>query len=44
MGDMFGYTSLIERRLKDKTLILILSNQQSVDREAIVKLLSKTLH
>jgi len=31
MGDMFGYTSLIERRLKDKTLILILSNQQSVD-------------
>ena len=43
-GDMFGYTSLIERRLKDKTLILILSNQQSVDREAIVKLLNKTLY
>jgi len=43
-GDIFGYTSLIERRLKDKTLILILSNQQSVDREAIMKLLDKTLH
>jgi CubicO group peptidase (beta-lactamase class C family) len=43
-GDMFGYTSLIERRLRDKTLILILSNQQSVDRDAIVKLLNKTLH
>jgi CubicO group peptidase (beta-lactamase class C family) len=42
-GDVFGYTSLIERRLKDKTLIVILSNQQSVDREAIVKLLDKTL-
>jgi CubicO group peptidase (beta-lactamase class C family) len=43
-GDIFGYTSLIERRLRDKTLILILSNQQSVEREAIVKLLDKTLH
>lgn len=35
--------SLIERRLKDKTLIVTLSNQQSVDREAIVKLLDRTL-
>jgi CubicO group peptidase (beta-lactamase class C family) len=43
-GDIFGYTSLIEKRLKDKTLIVILSNQQSVDREAIVKLLDRTLH
>ena len=42
-GDVFGYTSLIERRLKDKTLILILGNQQSIDREAILKLLDKML-
>jgi hypothetical protein len=42
-GDIFGYTSLIERRLKDKTLIVILSNQQSVNRDAVVKLLDQTL-
>ena len=42
-GDIFGFTSLIERRLKDQVLIVILSNQQGLDRELIVKLLDETL-
>ncbi|MBW4641378.1 MAG: beta-lactamase family protein [Gloeocapsa sp. UFS-A4-WI-NPMV-4B04] len=42
-GDIFGYTSLMERRMKDKVVILILSNLQGVDREAIVKVLNQTL-
>jgi len=41
-GDLFGYTSLFERRLKDKTAIIILSNLQGVDREKIVNILNKT--
>ena len=41
-GDVFGYTSLFERRLKDKTAIIILSNLQGVDREKIVNILNKT--
>ena len=42
-GDIFGFTTLIERRLKDKTLIIILSNLQSVDREKIIRLFDKIL-
>lgn len=42
-GDIFGYTTLIERRLKDKILIVILGNLQSIDREKIVTILDKTL-
>lgn len=42
-GDIFGYTSLIERNLKSKTLTVILSNVQSTDREAVVKILKATL-
>ncbi|CAA9522187.1 MAG: Beta-lactamase class C-like and penicillin binding proteins (PBPs) superfamily [uncultured Segetibacter sp.] len=42
-GDIFGFTTLIERRLKDKILIVILGNLQSADREEIVKILKKTL-
>ena len=43
-GDIFGFTTLIERRLKHKMLIIILSNQQNIDREQIVKILNKTLN
>jgi CubicO group peptidase (beta-lactamase class C family) len=42
-GDIFGFTTLIQRRLKDKVLIVILSNLQSVDREKIVNLIDKVL-
>jgi len=42
-GDIFGFTTLLERRLKDKVLIVILGNRQSIDREEIVKLLNRTL-
>jgi CubicO group peptidase (beta-lactamase class C family) len=42
-GDIFGYTTLIERRLKDKIVIIILGNLQGIDREKIVKILDKTL-
>lgn len=42
-GDIFGYTTLIERRLKDKIVIIILGNSQGIDREKIVKILDKTL-
>jgi len=43
-GDIFGFTSLIERRLKDKIVIIILGNLQGIDREKIVKILDKTLN
>ena len=43
-GDIFGYTTLIERRLKDKIVIIILGNLQGIDREKIVKILDKTLN
>jgi CubicO group peptidase (beta-lactamase class C family) len=43
-GDIFGYTSLIERALKNKTVIIILSNLQDIDREKVVKILHKTLN
>lgn len=42
-GDIFGFTTLLERRLKDKVLIVILGNRQSIDREMIVKILNRTL-
>ena len=42
-GDIFGYTTLIERRLKGKIVIIILGNSQGIDREKIVKILDKTL-
>jgi CubicO group peptidase (beta-lactamase class C family) len=42
-GDIFGFTTLLERRLKDKVLIVILSNLQSIDRDEIVKILDRTL-
>jgi CubicO group peptidase (beta-lactamase class C family) len=42
-GDTFGYTSLIDRNLKSKTLTVILSNVQSIDREVIVKILRDSL-
>ena len=42
-GDVFGYTSLLERRLKDKIAIIILSNLQGVDRKTIVNILERTL-
>lgn len=43
-GDIFGFTTLIERRLKDKSAIIILGNLQGIDREKIVKILNKTLN
>ena len=43
-GDVFGYTTLIERRLKDKISIIILGNLQGIDREKIVKILTKTFN
>ena len=36
-------TTLLQLRLKDKVLIAILGNLQSIDREVIVSLLNKTL-
>jgi len=42
-GDIFGYTTLIERRLKDQTLVIVLSNLQSADRGRIVSIIDKTL-
>ncbi|MFL5747731.1 MAG: serine hydrolase domain-containing protein, partial [Niastella sp.] len=43
-GNVFGYTSLFERRLKNKTAVIILSNVQDVDRNKIVQILDKTLN
>jgi CubicO group peptidase (beta-lactamase class C family) len=43
-GDIFGYTTLIERRLKDKVVIIILGNLQGIDRERIINVLEKTLN
>jgi len=43
-GDIFGYTTLIERRLKSKIVIIILGNLQSIDREKIVHILDKALN
>ena len=42
-GDIFGYTSLIERRLKNKIVIIILGNLQGIDREKVVKILHQAL-
>jgi CubicO group peptidase (beta-lactamase class C family) len=36
-GDIFGFTSLLERRLKNKVTIIILSNLEGVDRDKIIK-------
>jgi CubicO group peptidase (beta-lactamase class C family) len=35
-GDVFGFTSLLERRLKNKITIVILGNLEGIDREKIV--------
>ena len=43
-GDIFGYTTLIERRLKNKVVIIVLGNLQGINRETIVNLLEKTLN
>ena len=43
-GDIFGFTTLIERRLKEKIVIIILGNLQGIDREKIVKMIDKTLN
>jgi CubicO group peptidase (beta-lactamase class C family) len=42
-GDIFGYTTLIERRLKEKVVIIILGNLQGIDRERIINVLEKAL-
>jgi len=42
-GDIFGYTTLMQRRLKDKSVIIILGNIQSIDRSRILTLLNKFL-
>ena len=43
-GDVFGYTTLIERRLKNRISIIILGNLQGIDREKIVNILDGTLN
>ena len=43
-GDIFGYTTLIERRLKNGVAIIILGNLQSISREKIMGILNKTLN
>jgi CubicO group peptidase (beta-lactamase class C family) len=43
-GDIFGYTTLIERRLKNNVVIIILGNLQSINREKIINILDKTLN
>ena len=40
-GDIFGFTSLIERRLKTNELIIILGNLQGIDRQKIMNVLTK---
>ena len=40
-GDIFGFTTLIERRLKTKELIIILGNLQGIDREKIINILNR---
>jgi CubicO group peptidase (beta-lactamase class C family) len=42
-GDIFGYTTLLQRRLKDKILIVILGNLQSIDRDIIISRLNAIL-
>jgi CubicO group peptidase (beta-lactamase class C family) len=42
-GDIFGFTTLIERRLRDRALLVVLSNVQDADREAVVGVLERTL-
>lgn len=42
-GDIFGYTTLFERRLKDKITIVVLGNLQGIDREKVVAILDQTL-
>ena len=42
-GDIFGYTSLIRRSLKDRTLIIMLGNLQSIDRDRVTAILDRTL-
>ena len=43
-GDIFGYTTLIERRLKHKILVIILGNLQDIDPDKIVTLINKRLN
>jgi CubicO group peptidase (beta-lactamase class C family) len=42
-GDIFGSTSLMHRQLATHTVIIILSNVQSVDRDAIMNVLKGVL-
>ena len=42
-GDIFGFTTLIERRLRDRALLVVLSNVQDADREAVVGVLERAL-
>lgn len=42
-GDTFGYTSLIQRNLQSQTTIILLSNIQSLNRDAVVKILKEHL-
>ena len=43
-GDIFGFTTLIERRPKDKIAIIVLGNLQGIDRGKIVKIIDKALN
>jgi CubicO group peptidase (beta-lactamase class C family) len=42
-GDIFGFTTLIERRLKNKMVIIVLSNLQGINREQVIKILDKNI-
>jgi CubicO group peptidase (beta-lactamase class C family) len=42
-GDIFGFTTLIERRLEADEVIILLGNLQGIDRQKIINLLNKTL-
>jgi len=43
-GDIFGFTTLIERRLKGKIVIIILGNLEGINRERILKIIDKALN
>jgi len=42
-GDIFGFTSLIQRDLDTQTIFIILSNIQSVNRDPILSILKKSV-
>ena len=43
-GDVFGFTSLLDRRLKNKIVIVILSNLQGVNRDTVMNILAETIN